>query len=160
MKRLLCLFLLVTVPAIGLANTNINSTNAFSWGANIGFMNWKGDVTNGAVIGEYVLGGFVYGANVGWINLGSYNPANHIQYQNNSATDFGVNFTKITPTIANLRGFAYGASIGWITAPKRAACCGSGLDSSVVGVCFSADGCSCGTSPTIERIQFGAYCVR
>src|SRR5436190_1534576 len=70
MKRLLCLFLLVTVPAIGLANTNINSTNAFSWGANIGFMNWKGDVTNGAVIGEYVLGGFVYGANVGWINVG------------------------------------------------------------------------------------------
>ena len=61
-----------------------------------------------------MLGGFIYGENVGWINLGSYNPANHIQYQNNSATDFGVNFTKVTPTIANLRGFAYGANIGWI----------------------------------------------
>lgn len=34
----------------------------------------------------------IYGANVGWINMGSGDPANHIQYQNNSATDFGVNF--------------------------------------------------------------------
>ena len=96
------------------ATTNINSTNAFSYGANSGWINWRGDGANGGVIGEYVLGGFIYGANIGWINLGSYNPANHIQYQNNSATDFGVNFTKVTSTIANLRGFAYGANIGWI----------------------------------------------
>jgi hypothetical protein len=114
MKRFLGVFFLVGSLAGAQAASNINSTNNSSWGANIGFMNWQGDGANGAVIGEYVLGGFVYGANVGWINLGSYNPANHIQYQNNSATDFGVNLTRVTPTIANLRGFAYGTNIGWI----------------------------------------------
>src|SRR5947207_11503628 len=113
MKKIVA-FLAIAMITSAQAASNINSTNNATWGANVGFLNWRGDVTNGAVIGEYVLGGFVYSANVGWINLGSYNPANHIQYQNNSATDFGVNFTKITPTIANLRGFAYGANIGWI----------------------------------------------
>jgi hypothetical protein len=107
-------FLFLALVATAHAATNINATNAYSWGANVGFVNWRGDGANGGVIGEYVLGGFVYGANIGWINLGSYNPANHIQYQNNSATDFGVNFTRVTSTIANLRGFAYGANIGWI----------------------------------------------
>ena len=113
MRNIVALLAIVMVSSAQAAS-NINPTNNSSWGANVGFVNWRGDVTNGGVIGEYVLGGFIYGANVGWINLGSYNPANHIQYQNNSATDFGVNFTKATPTIANLRGFAYGANIGWI----------------------------------------------
>src|SRR6202030_2708496 len=106
--------LFLALVATGHATTNINATNAYAWGANVGFVNWRGDGANGGVIGEYVLGGFIYGANIGWINLGSYNPANHIQYQNNSTTDFGVNFTKVTSTIANLRGFAYSANIGWI----------------------------------------------
>lgn len=99
--------------------TNINSTNAYSYGANTGWMNWQGDGTNGGVIGEYVLGGYVYGANVGWINLGNYNPPNHIQYQNTSATDFGVNLTKISSSTAILRGFAWGANIGWINFEEK-----------------------------------------
>src|SRR4051794_28035269 len=84
------------------AGSNINPTDKSSWGANVGFVNWRGDGGNGGVIGEYVLGGSIYGANVGWINLGDYNPANHIQYLNNSAADFGVNLIRATPTIANL----------------------------------------------------------
>jgi len=51
-----------------------------------------------------------WSANVGWIDLGSNAPANGIQYQNNSATDCGVN----QDGLGNLRGFAYGANIGWI----------------------------------------------
>ena len=116
MKKLLRLALIFfgMTPSLVLeAATNVNATNNSSWGANIGWINWQGDGTNGGIIGEYVLGGFIYGSNVGWINLGSYNPANHIQYQNNSATDFGVNFTRNGNT-ASLRGFAYGANIGWI----------------------------------------------
>jgi hypothetical protein len=114
MKKLLLFLVICAVALSAHAATNINSPNAFSWGANFGFVDWRGDGTHGGVIGEYVLGGFIYSGNVGWINLGSYNPANHIQYQNNSATDFGVNFTRTSPTIANLRGYAYGANIGWI----------------------------------------------
>jgi hypothetical protein len=100
-----------TLPAA----TTIDNTNKFAYGANIGWVNWQGDVTNGAVIGEYVLSGFIYGANVGWINLGDGTPVNNINYLNNSATDFGVNaVSSVTTLKADLRGFAYGANIGWI----------------------------------------------
>jgi len=98
------------------AATTIDPNNSSAWGGNVGFVNFAGDTTNGAVIGAYICTGYVYGANVGWINLGSGTPANHIQYQNNSATDFGVNFTPntATPGSAALRGYAWGANIGWI----------------------------------------------
>jgi hypothetical protein len=92
------------------ATTTIDSVNRYAYGANVGWMNWTGDTANGVVIGEYVCSGYIYSANVGWINLGSGSPANGIQYQNNSATDFGVN----QDGLGNLRGYAYGANTGWI----------------------------------------------
>lgn len=113
-RHRLLLAAVLAAAEITRAASDVNSTNAYSWGVNIGWMNWQGDGANGAIVGEYVLGGFVYGANVGWINLGSYNPVNHIQYQNDSAGDFGVNLTKISSTQAILRGYAWGANIGWI----------------------------------------------
>jgi hypothetical protein len=90
--------------------TTINAGNKFAYGANIGWVDWRGDTNSGAVIGEYVCSGFIYSANVGWINLGSGSPANGIRYQNNSATDFGINHDGL----GNLRGYAYSANIGWI----------------------------------------------
>jgi|SRR6266498_4871296 len=90
--------------------TTINPANKYSYGANIGWIDWRGDTNSGAVIGEYVCMGFIYSANVGWINLGSGSPANGVRYQNNSGTDFGVNHDGL----GNLRGYAYGANIGWI----------------------------------------------
>jgi len=93
------------------AATTIDAANRYAWGGNIGWMDWRGDTNNGAVIGEYVCSGYIYSANVGWINLGSGSPANQIQYQNNSATDFGVN----QDGLGNLTGYAWGANIGWIT---------------------------------------------
>ncbi len=93
----------------------INATNAYAWGANVGWTNWLPSSANGVVIGEYVLSGYVYGANIGWINLGNGSPADHIQYLNNSATDFGVNLlASPVPGFSLLRGFAYGANVGWI----------------------------------------------
>ena len=93
------------------AATTIDAVNSFAYGANLGWMNGVGDTNNGAVIGEYGCSGYIYSANVGWINLGSGSPANQIQYQNNSASDFGVN----QDGAGNLSGCAYGANIGWIT---------------------------------------------
>lgn len=92
------------------AATTIDPVNKYAYGANIGWMDCRGDTNNGAVIGEFVCSGYIYAANVGWINLGSGAPANGIQYQNNSGTDFGVN----QDGLGNLRGYAYGANIGWI----------------------------------------------
>ena len=90
--------------------TTISETNHFAYGANIGWLEWSGDVENGAEIGEYVCSGYIWGANIGWIVPGSGTPANGIRYQNNSATDWGVNHDGT----GKLRGYAYGANIGWI----------------------------------------------
>ena len=92
------------------ATTTINAANKYAYAANAGWLDWRGDTNNGAVIGEYVCSGNIYSANVGWINLGSGTPANQIQYQNNSATDYGVNHDGL----GNLTGYAYGANIGWL----------------------------------------------
>ena len=110
MKKSLLLGLLLCLALRTLATTTINANNKFAYGANLGWLDWRGDTNSGAVIGEYVCSGYIYSANVGWIHLGSNAPVNKIQYQNNSATDYGVNHDGL----GNLRGFAYGANIGWI----------------------------------------------
>jgi len=92
------------------AATSITSTNKFSYGANIGWIDFRGNTNDGAIIGEFVCSGYLYAANIGWIHLGSNAPANGIQYHNNSATDYGINHDGQ----GNLRGFAYSANIGWI----------------------------------------------
>src|ERR1041385_4588458 len=92
------------------AATTINTANKYSYSANIGWIDWRGDTNNGAVIGEYVCSGYIYSANVGWINLGSGSPTNGIQYMNLGVGDFGLN----QDGLGNLRGYAYGANIGWI----------------------------------------------
>ena len=110
MKTFLTSVVLLSSLASGWSATTINSANKFSYAANLGWMDWRGDTANGAVIGEYVCSGYVYSANVGWIDLGGGNPTNGIRYQNLSASDFGVN----QDGLGNLRGYAYGANIGWI----------------------------------------------
>lgn len=91
--------------------TSINPTHRDAYGANIGWLHFRGDVTNGAVIGLYYATGYVWSANCGWISLGSGAPTNGYSYANNSATDWGVNLSLPGGT---LRGMAYGANIGWI----------------------------------------------
>ena len=110
MKKLLALLILAGSLVSAWSATSINSVNKFAYGADFGWMDWRGDTAIGAVIGEYVCAGYLDAANVGWINLGSGTPANGIQYQNNSGTDYGVN----QDGQGNLRGYAYGANIGWI----------------------------------------------
>jgi len=92
------------------AASNFDAQHSLSWGSNIGWLNWRGDEANGVEVDQFVGSGFLYAANVGWINLGSGVPADGMNYQNNSATDFGVN---VGPQ-GHLSGFAYGANIGWI----------------------------------------------
>lgn len=110
MKLLLFVALYITSSGLCRADSTINATNRYAYGANIGWIDWRADGPNGAVIGDYVCSGSIYSANVGWIHLGSGSPVNGIRYQNNSGTDYGVNHDGF----GNLSGFAYGANIGWI----------------------------------------------
>lgn len=116
MRSLFAALLFSALASTSQADSTINSTNAFSYGANIGWMNWRPSADDGVKIDEYVLSGCIYGANVGWIHMGDGTPQNNIQYANASGTDFGVNYTidPLSPGMAKLRGFAYGANIGWI----------------------------------------------
>ena len=61
-EPLLILILLLGSLAASRATTTINK---FAYGANLGWMDWRGDTNNGAVIGEYVCSGNIYSANVG-----------------------------------------------------------------------------------------------
>ena len=97
-------------PAFTHAGTTIDAVNHYAYAANLGWIDWRGDTANGAVVGLNVCSGNIYSANVGWINLGDGTPVNGLSYLNNSAADFGVN----RDAQGNLRGFAYGANIGWI----------------------------------------------
>ena len=118
MKTLLGILLALGSTAWGAsAATTINAANRFAYGANLGWMDWRGDGANGAVIGAFVCSGSIYAANVGWISLGDGTPVNGVRYQNNSATDSGVNHDGA----GNLAGYAYGANIGWLTFTNRAA---------------------------------------
>lgn len=92
------------------AVSNISPSNSFAYGANIGWLNWRPSAADGVNVGILFLSGKVWSANCGWINLGDGVPANGHHYQNNSATDFGVNLG----SDGTLSGMAYGANIGWI----------------------------------------------
>jgi len=103
-------------PMAHAQDSNVNATNKYTWGENIGWMNWRdagNPVTSqGAVIRSTFLSGFVWAENVGWINLGDGTPAGPgVQYANVNGTDFGVNRNSVT---GNLTGFAWGENIGWI----------------------------------------------
>jgi len=108
--RLMLLTIFFAFAMSGLADSTINESNKYAYAANAGWINCRGDVTNGAVIGEFVCSNYLYGANIGWIHLGDGNPTNGYQYSNISASDYGVNHDGQ----GNLRGYAWAGNIGWI----------------------------------------------
>jgi len=106
----------IGISQLSAAPSTINAVNRFAYGANIGWIDWRGDGANGAVIGAFVCSGNIYAANVGWISLGDGTPTSGVRYANNSAADSGVNHDGA----GNLTGYAYGANIGWLTFTNRA----------------------------------------
>lgn len=101
------------VLALGMAHADstIDSTDRHSYGANIGWLNWKYDPSapEGASVEPYLLRGMVYAANLGWIDLGDGAPDDGVFYFHTSG-DWGVNHDGS----GGLSGWAYGANIGWV----------------------------------------------
>jgi hypothetical protein len=99
------------------AQTDIDSTHKYSWGENIGYMNWA-DANNGVQgvqIKPSYLAGYIWGENVGWIRVGDGTPGGGSQYTNASGADHGVN---IEPN-GDLWGYAWGENIGWVNFDTR-----------------------------------------
>src|SRR5258706_13848630 len=109
MKIVVACLLFIAALTTAPASTSINAVNKFTYGANVGWIDARGDTNHGAVIGEFVCSGYLYSANVGWIHLGSNAPANGIQYLNNSAIDYVFN----NDGLGNLPGLSYVAHITW-----------------------------------------------
>jgi hypothetical protein len=91
------------------ADTTVDSAHPYAYGANVGWINARGDITNGAVLGQSYCTGYLWNANCGWISLGN-GPTNSWRYSNSSGGDWGVNHDGQ----GRLTGYAYGANIGWI----------------------------------------------
>lgn len=112
-QRHLSFLCLVGMMSAAHADSTISATSKHAYSANAGWINWRPDQPsspNGIIFGESFLSGQAYGANVGWIDFGDGTPSNGFSYQNNSATDYGVNHDGT----GNLSGMAYGANVGWI----------------------------------------------
>ncbi len=102
--------LILVQPLTGTAQGNFREDASSAWAANVGWLDWRGGPGTGVRIDPFVCSGHIYSANVGWISLGNGHPESGVAYQNDSASDFGVN---LLPT-GELRGLAYGANIGWL----------------------------------------------
>ena len=75
--------------------------NKWSWGENIGWMNWKpsfGGTDYGVTVYDDRLEGYIWAENVGWINL---SPVTY-----GGVTNDGL---------GNLSGYAWGENVGWIS---------------------------------------------
>jgi len=93
------------------ADSTIDTVDRYSYGANIGWVNWKHDPSapEGASLEPYLLRGRIYAANVGWIDLGDGVPDDGVFYSHTNG-DWGVNHDGT----GGLSGWAYGANIGWV----------------------------------------------
>lgn len=109
MKGLFVCLAWLAAAAAALADSTISLVHRHAYGANAGWVDARGDVTNGAVIGQAYCTGYLYGANIGWIGLGN-GPTNGWRYGNAAADDWGVNHDGE----GRLSGCAWSANVGWI----------------------------------------------
>jgi len=118
----------VFLPLSAFGQTTIAPDAAFSYAANIGWLNARGDVAQGAVIGAAFLRGHVWSANGGWISLGNPSgPVNGWRYSNtvvDRQNDWGVNHD----SEGRLFGCAWGANIGWVVFEQTHGCPRVNLD--------------------------------
>ena len=91
---------------------NIDPTNKFAWGTNVGWINFDPTCANcdGATVFADHLEGYTYGENIGWIRLGTYTGGSPHTYANDGPATYGVN----VDGAGNLSGYAWSTNTGWI----------------------------------------------
>ena len=105
--------------ASGMGSSNIDPAHRFSWGENIGWVNWQHDTPlagDGVFVDVDHLAGFAWAENVGWINMG--NGGGPYANSPGDSSTFGVNLNGSTGILS---GFAWGENIGWVNFDTSAA---------------------------------------
>ncbi len=67
--RNLVLTAFALLTGVALADSNVDPAHKHAYGANLGWIDMRGDVSHGAVIGQAYCTGYVWSANAGWIGL-------------------------------------------------------------------------------------------
>ena len=93
---------------VAYAAANIDSTNKWAWGTNVGWINFA-DANGGVTVYSDHLEGYAWAENIGWIRLGTHDSGGSHTYLNTLSTNYGVNNNSGT-----LSGYAWGANVGWI----------------------------------------------
>lgn len=85
----------------------VEPANKFSWGENIGWMNWADDDSGmGVMVMPDHMSGLIWCENVGHLNAGNGSGP----YANTNGTNFGINIAGD----GTLSGYAWGENIGWV----------------------------------------------
>jgi hypothetical protein len=113
--------LAASLAAPALAQSDIDASRKWSWGENVGYMNWRdaGAGAQGVRLTETFLAGYIWGENIGWVTVGDGTPTGSggTLYTNTTGSDTGVN---IAPN-GDLYGYAWAENVGWINFDTRAA---------------------------------------
>ena len=107
-RMLIGVIVLCLVGVAYAATGNIDPTNKWAWGTNIGWINFRPE-HGGVTVYEDHLEGYAWGENVGWIRLGSHSGGSYT-YANTTKDNYGVN----RDPSGNLSGYAWGTNVGWI----------------------------------------------
>ena len=101
--------IVLCLVGVAYAATNIDSTNKWAWGTNVGWINFA-DANGGVTVYSDHLEGYAWAENIGWIRLGSDGGGGSPYYANTTKDNYGVN----NDGNGNLSGYAWGANVGWI----------------------------------------------
>ncbi len=114
-KKMTSVFVLVSALFLGLVSVvyaagNIDSTNKWAWGGNVGWLNFNPTHGGGVTVYDDHLEGYAWAENIGWVRLGTYTGGGTHTYGNTAAGNYGVN----NDGSGNLSGYAWSANAGWI----------------------------------------------
>ena len=90
------------------ATGNIDATDKWAWGTNVGWINFRPEHGGVTVYSDH-LEGYAWGENIGWIGLGSHTGGGPHTYANTTKDNYGVNRDG-----DNLSGYAWAENVGWI----------------------------------------------
>ena len=113
-KRIITTLVLITALFLALAGVvyaagNIDPTNKYAWGSNIGWVNFNPSHGGVTVYADH-LEGYAWAENIGWIRLGTYTGGGSHTYANTTKTSYGVN----RAADGKLFGYAWSTNAGWI----------------------------------------------